>query len=45
MIPLLVQPEDPTKVAKKTGYVVGAAYAGQLHVCVQGGCRFEVEDL
>ena len=34
MVPLLVQPEEATKVANQTGYVVGAGYAGQLHVCV-----------
>lgn len=45
MVPLLVQPEEPTKLANQTGYVVGAAYAGQLHVCVHGGFQFQVEDL
>ena len=32
-------------MANKTGYVVGAAYAGQLHVCVHGGFKFKVEEL
>ena len=45
MIPLLVQPADATKVANKTSFVVGAAQAGQLHVNVHGGFKFEVEDL
>ena len=45
MVPLLVQPQEATKVPNHTVYVVGAAYAGQLHVFVHGGFEFEVEDL
>ena len=45
MVPLLDQPQEATKVPNHTVYVVGAAYAGQLHVFVHGGFEFEVEDL
>ena len=45
MIPLLVRAEEATTVANTTGYVVGSAYAGQRHVCVHGGFKFEVADL
>ena len=45
MIPLLVRPEEATTVADTTGYVVGAAYAGHLYVCIHGGFKLEVADL